>query len=328
MRWPRRSVPDRRAARSTDDGRKEPHDAPPRPLTDRRRHAVRALRRMRHRPHRLHDAARRPHPMRWNLASADTGRAMRHQPGSMPTKRRLVLLAAFAAVPHLAAAQSARNAPAAAGAALGQDFDALPAQVRERVGETFRIGSPDLGDAAIRQRWDGMTRRQREEALRRCDRDRDRDRDRIQSGVPQPRGGAAAPGPGGGGDPPAAAVAEGAAPTQRRVARFLFRPKLAPAERRSAQAAPGSPNPTRQEPGRRRHRPWTCISHRAGRKGPGGTASLPGRTARALLIPPGRGRAGGRRGSSRSRPSCRRRSRSRSGCSPTPRTRREAGSPA
>lgn len=127
--------------------------------------------------------------------------------------RSLALVAAVAAMPYPAAAQNA-PAPALSRATLGQDFDALPAEARERVRNAFRVGTPQLDDAAIRQRWDAMTAAQRAEAVQTRDRDRDRtrdrdrdvtrdqsrdrdrDRDRDRSAAPQPGGGTAGAGGG------------------------------------------------------------------------------------------------------------------------------------
>lgn len=86
--------------------------------------------------------------------------------------RRLVLGLALGTAPLLAAAQPARRR--GPGDGFGPDFDGLPQDMRERVRNGFRIGSPDLDDDAIRRRWNGMTPSQRAETLQARERERER----------------------------------------------------------------------------------------------------------------------------------------------------------
>jgi hypothetical protein len=109
--------------------------------------------------------------------------------------RKHVLILALCALPWAAAAQGGgasagnRQAPA-----LAQNFDDLSPQSRDRVGAAFRSGSPDLDDAAIRQRWDAMTADQRGETLRA--RERQQTRSREPQGPQRPPAGRGATDPG------------------------------------------------------------------------------------------------------------------------------------
>ncbi|MCU0987725.1 MAG: hypothetical protein MUC89_22830, partial [Acetobacteraceae bacterium] len=77
---------------------------------------------------------------------------------------------------------------------LGRDFDALPPGARAQVQSSFRVGAPDLDDAAIRQRWNAMTPQQRGETLTA------RERAQLRA-APQGRGPANTPAPGTGRGP-------------------------------------------------------------------------------------------------------------------------------
>lgn len=77
---------------------------------------------------------------------------------------------------------------------LSRDYGALPPGAQARVAESFRGGTPDIGDEAIRQRWDSMTPGQRGEVLTM----HERWRGRGPGGGRGPGPGGRGPGPGGG----------------------------------------------------------------------------------------------------------------------------------
>jgi hypothetical protein len=79
--------------------------------------------------------------------------------------RRLLLGLFLAAAPAAAVAQPATRRGARHEEVLGRNFDALPPGAKDRVTPAFRAGTPDLDEAAIRQRWDSMTPGQRGEVL-------------------------------------------------------------------------------------------------------------------------------------------------------------------
>jgi hypothetical protein len=83
-------------------------------------------------------------------------------------QRRLLLAFLLAGGPAGAAlAQPAARRGARHDQVLEPDFDALPPGAKDRVVAAFRAGTPDLDEAAIRQRWNAMTPSQRGEVLAR-----------------------------------------------------------------------------------------------------------------------------------------------------------------
>lgn len=127
-------------------------------------------------------------------------------------KRRVLLALATLSLPQLAFAQGGPPRRAAGrgtgqpGAfhdeVLGRDFDDLPVGAKERVTNAFRVGSPELDDAGVRQRWNAMTPQQRGETLTA------RERAQRRAGSPG-QGGGRGPGPGPG---PGAGRGPGAGP--------------------------------------------------------------------------------------------------------------------
>lgn len=84
-------------------------------------------------------------------------------------QRRLFIALGLVAQPGAAAFAQTRPTPQQMQQfhddVLARDFATLPPGARERVSQAFRAGTPDIGEEAIRQRWDAMTPGQRGEVL-------------------------------------------------------------------------------------------------------------------------------------------------------------------